>query len=162
LWTIVLKVRFVPSHASFNDWKPLFDSPLVPDTWVTNGAFAFSYPARPDDQCLSPSSVFDGVRQERYDDPEVQGGKIALIAVNSKTVQTPPNFLDRMTTRKQKQVAYNERLLQAEYEIAGISTSLTLTSLKKPLSLLLSPDSSVKIPRKFKATLYSPPLFRRF
>jgi hypothetical protein len=45
---------------------------------------------------------FNGVLQERYDDPEVQGGKIALIAVNSITVQKPPNGLDRMSARKLK------------------------------------------------------------
>jgi hypothetical protein len=119
-----LRVWFVPAHASFNDWKPLSDSPLVRDTWVAYGGFPFSYPARPHDQCLNPSSVFDQVLQERYNDPEVQGGKIAPIAANSIRVQRPPNFLDRMTTRKQKQVAYNERVLQAEEEIAGINSEV--------------------------------------
>jgi hypothetical protein len=64
------------------------------------------------------------VFQERYDDPEVQGSKIALIAVNSKTVQKPANCLDRMTSRFLKQVAYNERVLRAEDEIATISCDI--------------------------------------
>jgi hypothetical protein len=35
-------------------------------------------------------------------------------------VQKPPNFLDHITARNQKQVAYDERVLQAEDEVAGI------------------------------------------
>jgi hypothetical protein len=70
---------------------------------------------------MSASILFDGVLQERYDDPEVQGGKIAPIVANNELVQKPPNCLDRMTTRKQKQVAYNERVLQAEDEVTGIN-----------------------------------------
>jgi hypothetical protein len=70
---------------------------------------------------MSASILFDGVLQERYDDPEVQGGKIALIETNNQLVQKPPNCLDRMTTRKRKQVAYHERDLQAEDEVAGIN-----------------------------------------
>jgi hypothetical protein len=115
------RIWFVPEHISFKDWKPLLDSPLIRDKWITNEAFALSHPARPDDQCLSASIIFEGDLQGRSDDPEVQGGRIALIAVNSNTVQKPPNCLDRMTTRKQKQVAYNERVLRAEDEISGIN-----------------------------------------
>jgi hypothetical protein len=73
---------------------------------------------------MSASVLFNGVLQERYDDPEVQGGKIALIAVNSKTVQKPPNCLDRMNARKLKQIAYNERVSQAEEVISGINCDI--------------------------------------
>jgi hypothetical protein len=74
---------------------------------------------------MSASALFKGgVLQSRYDDPEVQGGKIALISANSKTVQKPPNFLDHMTVRNQKQVAYNERVLYAEDEVAGINCDI--------------------------------------
>jgi hypothetical protein len=37
-----------------------------------------------------------GTLQERYPDPEVQGGKIALIAVKQMRAQKTPNDLDRM------------------------------------------------------------------
>jgi hypothetical protein len=75
----------------------------------------------PDDHAQASAELpFGGRTQERYDDPEVQGGKIALIATNNQLVQMPPNCLDRMTTRKQKQVAYNERVLQARDDVAGI------------------------------------------
>jgi hypothetical protein len=121
-----LRVWFVPAHPSFNDWKPLIESPLTRDKWITNGAFALSFPPCPldDEDGLSATIIFDGVLQERYDDPEVHGGKIALIAVNGRIVQKPPNCLDRMASRKQKQVAYNERVLQAEDEISGINCDI--------------------------------------
>jgi hypothetical protein len=67
---------------------------------------------------MSAEVLFNGVLQERYNDPEVQGGKIALIAVNSIIVQKPPNCLDRMNARKLNQIAYNERISQAEDEIS--------------------------------------------
>jgi hypothetical protein len=106
-----LRIWFVPAHPSFNDWKPLIETPIPRDKWVTNEAFALSSPLSNGE--LDAAAIFEGDLQERHDDPEVQGGKIALIAVNSITVQKPPNCLDRMTTRKQKQVAYNERVSAA-------------------------------------------------
>jgi hypothetical protein len=118
-----LRIWFVPAHPSFNDWKPLIESPIPRDKWVTNEAFALSHPLD-DGSNLDATAIFEGDLQERYDDPEVQGGKIALIAANSKTVQKPPNCLDRMTTRKQKQVAYNARVSQAEDEVSGINCDI--------------------------------------
>jgi hypothetical protein len=59
-----------------------------------------------------------------YDDPEVQGGKIAPIETNNQLVQKPPNSLDRLTSTYQKQVAYNQRILKAEDEIAGINSDV--------------------------------------
>jgi hypothetical protein len=93
-----LKIWCTP--ADLKDRKPLLESPLVPDKWVTDEVFALSYPTVADDHARKTAELlFEGRFQERYDDPEVQGGKIALIAVNSKTVQKPPNYLDRMTSR---------------------------------------------------------------
>jgi hypothetical protein len=59
--------------------------------------------------------------QERYADEEVQGGKIALIAFRQMRAQKPSNGLDRMQSTFSKQVAYDERVLEAESEIAGIN-----------------------------------------
>jgi hypothetical protein len=59
-----------------------------------------------------------------YDDPEVQGGKIALIAAKQIRVQKPPSFLDHMQSRYLKQVAYNDRIIQAEKEIAAINADI--------------------------------------
>jgi hypothetical protein len=104
-----LRVWFVPAHPGFKDWKPLIESPLPSDKWITNDAFALSYPTCPDKHSKkSAKALFNGILQERYDDPEVQGGKIALIAVNSIIVQKPPNCLDRMTSRRQKHVAHQQ------------------------------------------------------
>jgi hypothetical protein len=66
--------------------------------------------------------LLGGNQQERYDDPEVQGGRIALIASNNNIVQRPPNSLDRMHASFSKQVAYNQHVLSAEDEITGISS----------------------------------------
>jgi hypothetical protein len=63
---------------------------------------AFTLPPMPDDQVREmPTNLFgpEHFYQERYDDPEVQGGKIALIAFKQNRVQKPPNGLDRMHSR---------------------------------------------------------------
>jgi hypothetical protein len=120
-----LGVWFVPAYPGYADWKPLIESPLPRDKWVTNEAFAVSYPPCPDEHSqMSAAVLFNGVLQERHDDPEVQGGKIAPIAANSKTMQKPPNCLDRMNARKLKQDAYNERVSQAEERISGINCDI--------------------------------------
>jgi hypothetical protein len=83
-----------------------------------------SYPTLPDDQVKgTPVSLFGpgSYLQERYDDPEVQGGKIALIATKQQLAQKPPNFLDRMQSTFLKQLAYNQRVLNAEKEVTGIN-----------------------------------------
>jgi hypothetical protein len=85
---------------------------------------AFSVPPIPDSQIGNlPTRLFGPWShvQERYDDPEVQGGRIALIAFEQKRVQKPPNFLDRMQSSFMKQVAYNQRIIEAENEISGIN-----------------------------------------
>jgi hypothetical protein len=65
--------------------------------------------------------LFGGRLQERYDDPEVQGGKISLIEVDKQSVQKPLNSLDHMRSSLMKQVAYNQRVFKAEEAIAGIN-----------------------------------------
>jgi hypothetical protein len=85
---------------------------------------AYTIPTLPDDQIHEePRIIFGPGRypQERYPDPEVQGGRIALIAFKHDRVQKPPNFLDRMNSRYLKQVAYNDRIIDAEKEIAAIN-----------------------------------------
>jgi hypothetical protein len=107
------------------DWKPLSESPTPKDKWVTNEAYALSYPPMSDEIARASATIlFTGRLQERYDDPEVQGGKIELIATKQQLVQKPPNCLDRMTARRQQQVAYNQRVLKAEDEIAGINSDV--------------------------------------
>jgi hypothetical protein len=82
-----LEAWFAP--ADYTDWKPLIESPLPRDKLVTYEAFALSFPPCPDEHPkMSAAVLFNGVLQERYDDPEVQGGKIALIATNNQLVWT--------------------------------------------------------------------------
>jgi hypothetical protein len=87
--------------------------------------------------------------QERYDDPEVQGGKIALVAAKQITVQKPPNGLDRMQSTLLKQIPYNERVLEAEGEIAGINceipTFLSELSLDPEEKLFICVNGSVQM-----------------
>jgi hypothetical protein len=81
---------------------------------------AFSFPPKPDDQLREEPRIIFGPGhhlQERYDDPEVQGGKIAFIAFKQNRVQKPPNYLDRMQSRYLKQVAYNDRVIEAENKL---------------------------------------------
>jgi hypothetical protein len=141
-----LRIWFVPAHPSFNDWKPPIETPIPRDKWVTYDAFALSSPIS--DGELDASAIFEGVLQERYDDPEVQGGKIALIAVNRITVQKPPNCLDRMTTRKQKQVAYNERVSAAEDVISkyncDIADFLSGLNATESITIALNAGESMK------------------
>jgi hypothetical protein len=62
----------------------------------------------PDDQVPEMPTILFGPEhflQERYVDPEGQGGKIALIAFKQIRVQKPPNCLDRMHSRYLRQVA---------------------------------------------------------
>jgi hypothetical protein len=111
-----LKARFTRSLA---------EEPCPKDKWYsTTDLLAFSVSPLPDDQIGNLPTLLFGPWshiQEPYDDPEVQGGKIALIAFKQKRVQKPPNFLDRMQSTFLKQVAYNQRIVEAENEISGIN-----------------------------------------
>jgi hypothetical protein len=85
---------------------------------------AYSIPPIPDKEIGNlPTLLFGpGARkQDRCDDPEVQGGRIALVEVKKLRVQKPPNSLDRMQSTYLKQTAYNQRIMRAEEEISGIN-----------------------------------------
>jgi hypothetical protein len=105
--------------------KPLAETPVPKDKWVSREAVVLTYPQIPDQYAQKSAQILLGGRpQERYDDPEVQGGKIALIASNNNIVQKPPNSLDRMHASLPKQVAYDQRILSGENEIAGINCDI--------------------------------------
>jgi hypothetical protein len=60
---------------------------------------------------------FSGVSQGvRIPNPDIAGGHIALIAQNNNPVQEPPFALDRMHASRQKQIAFNRRVLKTEEE----------------------------------------------
>jgi hypothetical protein len=71
-----LWVWSVPADPSFQEWKPLIETPIPRDKWVTNDAFALSHPLCPSGVELCATVIFEGDLQERYDDPEVQEAKL--------------------------------------------------------------------------------------
>jgi hypothetical protein len=105
-----IRLWFVPNPslaAGFT--RSLAEEPCAKDKWYsTTDLMAFSHPPLPDYHIGNlPLNLFGphSSIQDRYDDPEVQGGKIALIAFKQKRAQKPPNFLDRMQSTFMKQVA---------------------------------------------------------
>jgi hypothetical protein len=99
------------------------EDPSPRDKWyLANGVMAFTFPLLEEVQD-APQRLFgqEAQFQERYVDEEAQGGKIALISFKHLRAQKPPNCLDRMQSTFSKQVAYNQRVIDAEQSIAGIN-----------------------------------------
>jgi hypothetical protein len=76
-----LRIWFVPNVArQYGFERPLAEDPCPKDKWYSpSDLMAFSYPPLPDAQMgETPTSLFGlgSWLQERYADPEVQGGKI--------------------------------------------------------------------------------------
>jgi hypothetical protein len=148
-----LKVWFVPrAHYEGGITKSLAEQPISKDKSFTNDMIAYSQPTMSDDIAVYHASILFGGRiQERYPDPEVQGRKIALVAVNNNIVQKPPNSLDRMHASLRKQVAYSQRLLSAENEIAGINCDIAefLSQMRvnpsEPITVCVNAGGSFKL-----------------
>jgi hypothetical protein len=67
--------------------------------------------------------LFSGIAQGvRAPNPEIPGGYVALVAANNKEVQKPLDALDRMQACMQRQVAFNQSILENEEEVSGISS----------------------------------------
>jgi hypothetical protein len=97
--------------------RPMAEDNCPKDKWYAwSGVMAYTFPLTD----IAPIAVL----QERYDDEEVQVGKIAPIAAKQTSAQKPPNGLDRMQSTFSKQVAYDQRILEAESEIAGINCEI--------------------------------------
>jgi hypothetical protein len=106
--------------------RPMAEDTTPKDKWYAgSGVMAYTFPLT-EEATNEPIALFGpgSVLEERYDDEEVQGGKIALIAVKQMRAQKPPNGLDRMQSTFSKQVAYNQRILEAESQIAGINCGI--------------------------------------
>jgi hypothetical protein len=103
--------------------------------------------------------------QERYDDEEVQGGKIALIAFKQMGVQKPPNGLDRMQSTFSKQVAYNQRILAAESEIAGYNCDiphfLEDMTLEEPVYVCINSSQEMRDEQAIAGQLWIQTRFRK-
>jgi hypothetical protein len=105
--------------------RPLAEIPVPKDKWIFEDLVVLTYAPMPDQHAAQSAQIlFGGRQQERYDDPEVQGGRIAPIASNNNIVQRPPNSLDRIHASLPKKIAYNQRVLSAEDEIAGINSEI--------------------------------------
>jgi hypothetical protein len=79
-----LRVWFAPTVTTQEGFTgPLAEEPCSKDKWYSwTDIMAFTHPTRPDDQVREEPTILFGpgsLLQEWYDDPEVQGGKIALI-----------------------------------------------------------------------------------
>jgi hypothetical protein len=92
-----VRVWYVSNAALAAGFKrPLAEESIPKDKWYSpSDLMAFSVPPLPDDEIGNlPSHLFGpgAMKQDRYVDPEVQGGRIALIAIKQKRAQKPPNF----------------------------------------------------------------------
>jgi hypothetical protein len=76
-----LRVWFTPTtYIAAGLDQPLAEAPVSKDKWVSDDAVVLTYPPMPDQFADSGAALLFGRRkQDRCDDPEVQGGKIALI-----------------------------------------------------------------------------------
>jgi hypothetical protein len=124
-----IRIWFAPNASiQAGQSRSLAEDPCPKDKWYsTSDIMAFAYPPLPDDQIREEPTILFGQGsriQERYDDPEVQGGKIALIAFKQNKVQKPPNGLDRMHATFLKQVAYNDRVIEAEKEVSSVNCDI--------------------------------------
>jgi hypothetical protein len=141
-----LRVWFVPIE-SYNSGqkRSLAEEPCTKDKWYSyTDIMAFTIPTLPDAQIREEPTLLFGpgsFLQERYDDPEVLGCKIALIAFEQIRVQRSPNGLDRMRSTFQKQVAYDQRVMEAEDRVAGINCDIADCL----LGMSLEPEEQVVI-----------------
>jgi hypothetical protein len=95
-----LRVWFIPSVLMDGRGdKVLRETPTQKDKWYSFDTLVLTYPPIQDERLVPNLAhfLFRGRPQEpQYDDPEVQGGKIALIEVQQQSAQKPPNSLDHM------------------------------------------------------------------
>jgi hypothetical protein len=123
-----LRIWYIPAELSgaYKD-RVLREAPTQKDKWYSADTLVLTRPPLSDERSASDWArfLFRGtLQEERYPDPEVRGGKIALIEVNQQSVQMPPNSLDHTHSSFLKQVAYSQRVFKAEDETASINTEL--------------------------------------
>jgi hypothetical protein len=130
--------------------RPLEEDPIPKNKWYSGrGLMAFTFPIT-EEVHEEPSLLFGpgSYLQERYDDEDVQGGKIALIAFKQTRAQKPPNGLDRMQSTFSEQVAYNQSVMEAGGEIAGINCDvphfLDDMSTEEPVFVCISSSEEMK------------------
>jgi hypothetical protein len=95
-----LRVWFIPTvlYEERGD-HVLREAPTQKDKWYSFDTLVLIYPPIQDESIIPGLAQFlfnRTLQEERYNDPEVQGGKIALIKVQQQSVQKPPSSLDHM------------------------------------------------------------------
>jgi hypothetical protein len=84
-----LRVWFTPEEAAASGLdRPLAEVPIVKDRWLTNEVEVLTYPPTPDEIALPSAQILFGEDiqgiQARYPNPEVAGGKIALVVAKKQ------------------------------------------------------------------------------
>jgi hypothetical protein len=123
-----LRMWFIPAglREERSD-RVLREAPTQKDKWYSEDTLVLTYPPLPDEKFVPDLAQFffrETLQEPRYNDPEVQGGKIALVEVQQQSVQKPPISLDHKHSSFLKQVAYNQRVFKAEDAIASINTEI--------------------------------------
>jgi hypothetical protein len=92
-----LRVWFVPNQTFDEGFtRPFAEEPCPKDKWYSlSDLMAYTIPTLPDDQIREEPRIISGpgrYLQERYPDPEVQGGRIALISFKHLRVKSHRTF----------------------------------------------------------------------
>jgi hypothetical protein len=92
-----------------------------------NDITVISYPPVPEEPVADAAKAFfreNITRGSRVPIPEIRGGNIALIETNNNKVQRPLDSLERMHACREKQVAFNQRILKNEEMVSGINSEI--------------------------------------
>jgi hypothetical protein len=122
----ILRGWFTPEELAAAGAVPLVELSVPKDGWVSPEAEVLAFPLLPPEMEERAAKIlFNGVDQGvREPNPEIPGGRIALIATNSNLVQEPQASLERIHAFLSKQIAFNRRILKTEDEISGINAEM--------------------------------------
>jgi hypothetical protein len=86
-----------------------------------DGAEAVSYPPVPNEQAENCANLFfsSEVQGIRALDPEISGGRIALVATNNNEAQQPPTTLDRMHASRENRSHSTREFLKTKTKLAA-------------------------------------------
>jgi hypothetical protein len=103
-----LRVWLTPEAVAAAGIKPLAETPVGKDIWVTHDAEVLSCPPMSEEFVEHNAQLlFSGISQgQRVPNHE------------------PPFALDRMHASRQKQIAFNRRILKTEEEVSRINSGL--------------------------------------
>jgi hypothetical protein len=71
-------------------------------------------------------TLFSGeLQMARTPNQEIPGGSTALVVMNNTIVQEPPATLARMHASRERQIAFNKRVLEKENEVSAVNSELS-------------------------------------